>query len=82
MRQTFFGNNAAFDIKKARFCKKILLLENFPKYCLDQEPVPKLFQSRNRNRNKPLRFYKTANMFEPVIHWTVATFTFGSTPGY
>jgi hypothetical protein len=41
------------DIEKARF----LLLENCVIYCLDPEPDPKLFQSRNRNRNKLPRFH-------------------------
>jgi hypothetical protein len=34
----FLGNNAAFDIEKARLCKKNLLLKNCAKLCLDPEP--------------------------------------------
>jgi|688.fasta_scaffold1405237_1 hypothetical protein len=50
------GNNAVSGIEKARFYYKFLLLKNCAKYCLDLEPVQKLFQSLNRtwnrNRNK------------------------------
>jgi hypothetical protein len=46
MRGQFSGNNAASDIEKERFCTNFLCLE--------------LFQSRNRNCTKSLRFYNTA----------------------
>ncbi len=31
------------------------------KFCLDLEPEPKLFQNRNRNRDKSLRFHNTVH---------------------
>jgi hypothetical protein len=48
-RTTFWANNAASDIEKARFvtnffCRKRLNIV--------WKPEPKLFQSRNRNRNR------------------------------
>jgi hypothetical protein len=50
----FLGYIAASNIENARFCTNLSLLINFAKYCLDPElePEPKLFQIRNRNRNR------------------------------
>jgi hypothetical protein len=42
-------------------------MKNCAKYCLDPEPEPKLFQSRNWNRDKALRFHNTDSGDVPAV---------------
>jgi hypothetical protein len=67
---TFLGNNAASNIKKARFCTTLFTVVNKvwtldpvldlePELGLEPELEPKLFQSQNGNRSKLLRFHDT-----------------------
>jgi hypothetical protein len=59
------GNNAASNVEKGKILYKFFDAENCAKYFLDPEseldpePKPKLFQSRDRNRIKSLRFHNT-----------------------
>jgi hypothetical protein len=51
-------NKLLLTLKRQDFVQFFLCFwKTVAKYCLDPVPEPKLFQSRNRNCNKSLRFH-------------------------
>jgi hypothetical protein len=53
--ENFLGKNAASTSKNGK------ILYNFFKTVLEPETEPKFFRSRNRNRDKSLRFHNTGH---------------------
>ncbi len=63
----FLRSNAASNIYRQDFECTLFAVKNFAKFCLDPDPELKLFQSRNRNRDKALRFHITDSGDVPAV---------------